>query len=69
MNHDKDLLGRTPTEAERQVLDVYDRLKALVARPDLPPCAQSNSRFALAAVWQMVNDLGLRFEQLDELRV
>jgi hypothetical protein len=59
----KDLLDKTMTETERAILSVHDQLKALLARPDLPPCVRSNARFALAATWQMVNDLGLRFEQ------
>ncbi len=67
--NDTDLLGRPLTDDERAVVEVYERLKALVARDGLPPCVQSNARFALAAAWQMVNDLGLVFEQLDEWRV
>jgi hypothetical protein len=61
--HPKDLLDRGLTETERAVLDVHDRLKALLARPDLAPCVASNARFALAATWQIVTDLGVRFDQ------
>jgi hypothetical protein len=58
-----DLLGNPLTETERSILAVHDQLKALVARSDLPPCVSSNARFALAATWQMVTDLALRFDQ------
>jgi hypothetical protein len=58
-----DLLGRSLTETERAVLAIHDQLKSLLSRPDLAPCISSNARFALAASWQMVTDLGLRFDQ------
>jgi hypothetical protein len=69
MSDDKDLIGRTLTADERALLDVYGRLKALAARPDAAPCVASNVRFALAAVFQAVNDLGLVFEPTDDVRV
>jgi hypothetical protein len=59
----KDLLDKPLTETERQVLAIHEQLKALVARPDVAPCVASNARFALAATWQIVTDLGLRFDQ------
>jgi hypothetical protein len=61
----EDLLNRTLTDTERQVLSVHDGLKQLLARADLAPCVRANARFALAATWQIVTDLGLRFEQDD----
>ena len=64
-----DLLGKPTTEVEGQVLDVYQALKALAARDDLPPCAARNVRKALAALWQATNDLDLQFEQLYDLGV
>lgn len=64
-----DLLGAPTTEIEGQVLDVYEALKALAARDDLPPCAARNVRKALAALWQATNDLDLQFEQLYDVGV
>ncbi len=66
---DNDLLGNPTTEGEREVLEVYERLQALAAREDAPPCVERNAKKALSCVWQAVNDLGLRFEQLPDLRV
>lgn len=59
----KDLLGRPLADTERLVLSIHDQLKALASRADLTPCVRSNARFALAATWQIVTDLGLRFDQ------
>ena len=63
----KDLLDKPLTETERMVVEVHDRLQALIGRPDLAPCVRSNACFALAATWQICNDLGLRFDQPDEI--
>lgn len=62
----KDLLGRPLTDVEQRILAVHDGLKALLASRELAPCVRANARFALAATWQMVTDLGLRFDQ-DEI--
>ncbi len=64
-----DLLGRPLTASETEILRVYDALKDLAGRDDLPPCASRNVRKALAAMWQVTTDLDLRFEQLYELGV
>jgi hypothetical protein len=66
---DVDVLGDGLTEAEREILGVYQALKDLAARHDLPPCADRNVRKALACMWQVTNDLDLQFEQLYELGV
>ncbi len=66
---DTDLLGKPLTESERELLHVYQALKQLAAREDLPPCAASNVRKALSAMWQVTNDLDLQFEQLYDLGV
>jgi len=66
---DTDLLGHQMTAAERDALASYEALKALAARDDLPPCAARNVRKALAAMWQVTNDLDLQFEQLYDLGV
>jgi hypothetical protein len=41
----------------------------LVLDPELPPCAARNLRVSLAALWQVVNDLGLAYEPLYEYGV
>ena len=66
---DSDLLGQPLSEAERELLSVYQELKNLAARTDLPPCADRNVRQALSAIWQATNDLDLQFEQLYDLGV
>jgi hypothetical protein len=66
---DTDLLDRTLTDVERDLLSTYEALKALAARDDLPPCAARNVRKALACLWQAANDLDLQFEQLYDLGV
>lgn len=62
-----DLLGRPLDATERDIVDVYERLKRLAARDDTPPCVQANARLALSAAWQMVNDLDLVFEEVPEI--
>lgn len=63
-----DLLKSPLTDYEKETLEVYQSLKRLAARSDLPPCAASNVRKALACMWQVTNDLDLEFEQLYDLR-
>ena len=64
-----DLLGTATTEQEQEILTIYQALKQLAARNDLPPCAARNVRKALACMWQASNDLDLQFEQLYDLGV
>jgi hypothetical protein len=66
---DTDLLGKTLTDQERELLNVYEALKKLAAQEDLPPCAARNVRRALMSMWQATNDLDLQFEQLYEFGV
>ena len=64
-----DLLGNPTSEQEQELLRVYESLKRLAARDDLPPCAARNVRRALSSMWQATNDLNLQFEQLYEYGV
>jgi hypothetical protein len=64
-----DLLGQECTKAEQDLLHAYQVLKQVAERNDLPPCAASNVRKALAAMWQATNDLDLQFEQVYNLGV
>jgi hypothetical protein len=62
-----DLLGRPATEAEDELLELYRRCKALLARDDLAPCARAGARVATVGLWNAVNDLALEHEQLLDL--
>jgi len=64
-----DLLGKPLIEQESALLNVYQSLKDLAARDDLPPCAARNVKQALSAMWQATNDLDLQFEQLYDVGV
>jgi hypothetical protein len=47
------------TEGERELLEIYDRLAALLREhgEELPPFAERNAIKALAALWQVANGL------------
>jgi hypothetical protein len=64
-----DLLGTALSEDERELLAAYEALKRLAANDDLPPCAARNVRKAVAAMWEVTNDMDLQFEQLYYLGV
>jgi hypothetical protein len=66
---DVDLLGRPLASVEQQVLELYEKTKALAARDDLPPCLARNLGRVLACLWQVTNDLDLQFEQTYDLGV
>ncbi len=65
----KDLLGRDLDATENEIMEIYERLKALAARDDLAPCIGSNVRFATAAIAQIVTDLDLEWEHLYDIGV
>ncbi len=58
-----DVLGTELTEDERELLSLYERLKQLAARTDLPPCALMNVRQAMVMLWNACNDLCLVHEE------
>lgn len=60
---EKDLLGRPLSAAERDLVDLYQRLRAMSARTDLPPCALMNCRQAMVMLWNACVDLDLVFEE------
>jgi hypothetical protein len=68
-NTNLDLLDTPLVDHERDVLRIYQDLKVLAGREDLPPCVARNVRQALASMWQATNDLDLQFEQLYDLGV
>ena len=67
MSADTDLLGRPRTPAEDELLELYRRCTALLGRDDLAPCAHAGVRAAAVGLWNVVNDLGLEYEQLIDL--
>lgn len=58
-----DLLGRTLTPDERELLELYNRLQALSCREDLAPSVVMNARQAMVMLWNACTDLGLIFEE------
>ena len=54
-----DLLGNPLSDVERRVAEIHGALEELAAQGDLPPCVESGARHALAATWQVMNDLNL----------
>lgn len=66
MSNPKDILGRDLDESEVQLLDVYNQLKTLAGRPDLPPCVERNAKQALAHLANAARDLNLVYESLLE---
>ena len=64
-----DRVGNPLSESEAELLAIYERLKAFVARPDLPPCASRNAKKALGAVHCAALDLDLVYEHLYDIGV
>ena len=58
-----DLLGKELTADEAELLDLYEKLKAMSARGDLAPCALMNVRQAMVMLWNACTDLGLIYEE------
>jgi hypothetical protein len=62
-----DLLGQITTATEDELLDLYRRCTALLARDDLDPCVRAGVRVAAVGLANVVNDLGLDHGQLIDL--
>ena len=62
-DHPKDLLGNDLDDDERELVDLYSRLKALSSRDDLPPVATANVKQAMVLLWNACNDLALLHEE------
>ncbi|MHC4932738.1 MAG: hypothetical protein ACYTGV_11175 [Planctomycetota bacterium] len=56
---DKDLLGNSIGEIEKEVVRVYGDLRSLATRKDAPPCVVRNAKKALSCLWQAANGLDL----------
>ncbi|MFK7740491.1 MAG: hypothetical protein AB8H80_09205 [Planctomycetota bacterium] len=59
----KDLLGNDLSTDERELVDLYGRLKTLSARSDVPPVVTANVRQAMVLLWNACNDLALVHEE------
>jgi len=59
----KDLLGNDLTADEQELVDLYQRLKTMSARDDLPPVATANVKQAMVMLWNACNDLALLHEE------
>lgn len=62
-NEATDLLGNVLSADERELLDIYTRLKTLSGRDDLPPVATANVKQAMVLMWNACNDLALICEE------
>ena len=59
----QDLLGKPLTDRERELAELYIKLKTLSAAEDLPPCALMNVRQAMVMLWNTCVDLNLVYEE------
>jgi hypothetical protein len=62
-NEATDLLGNALSADERELVDIYTRLKTLSSRDDLPPVATANVKQAMVLMWNACNDLALICEE------
>ena len=62
-NEATDLLGNALSADERELVDIYTRLKTLSSRDDLPPVAAANVKQAMVLMWNACNDLALICEE------
>lgn len=64
-----DRLGNPLSADEAELLAIYERLKAFVARPSLPPATSRNAKKALGAIYCAAADADLVYEHLYDLGV
>ena len=58
-----DLLGNALDQDERELVQLYLRLKDLAARDDIAPCVLANVKQALVMMWNACADLDLVCEE------
>jgi hypothetical protein len=46
------------SQGERELVELYERLRAVLEEHELPPYAERNAIKALAALWQVANGAG-----------
>ena len=56
-------MGKPLTADEKELLELYTRLKTMSARDDLAPCALMNVRQAMVMLWNACTDLELIYEE------
>ncbi|MBP8301316.1 MAG: hypothetical protein KA020_13195 [Planctomycetes bacterium] len=59
----QDLLGNNLTADDLELIALYERLKVLSQRSDLPPVVVANCKQAMVMMWNACNDLGLFYEE------
>ena len=62
-NDAKDLLGNPLTTDEKELVELYTRLKTMSQRDDLPPVVTANVKQAMVLLWNACNDLALLCEE------
>ena len=62
---ERDLLDHDLSHDERDLLEIYDRLRKLSARKDVAPCISMNAKQAMVMLWNACTDLGLIYEETE----
>jgi hypothetical protein len=58
-----DLLGKKLTDDEKEILELYQKLKDLSARNDLPPAVLMNAKQAMVMMWNACLSQDLIYEE------
>lgn len=58
-----DLLGKKLSADEKEILELYQKLKELSARNDLPPAVLMNVRQAMVMMWNACLSQNLVYEE------
>lgn len=58
-----DLLGKKLTDDEKEILELYQKLKDLSARTDLPPAVLMNIKQAMVMMWNACLSQDLIYEE------
>lgn len=62
---ERDLLGHPLSQDERELLELYHRLRLLAERQDVAPCISMNVKQAMVMLWNVCTDLGLIYEETE----
>ncbi len=63
--HGQDVVGNPLTADETELLELYQRLRAMSARTDLAPVAAMNAKQAMVCLWNACVGLGLMYNEPD----
>lgn len=61
----RDLLGHPLSQDERELLELYHRLRLLSERKNVAPCISMNAKQAMVMLWNVCTDLGLIYEETE----